>query len=301
MVVKMMENEMAFNPKPSVPNSYRNGYLKVSNSPDRKDTLINITLLKKMIECTILSAYIKNEKPISLLIVAKAESGKTSAMKLYRQNKGLIYMTDCTAYGLTRDVLPKLISGEVRTLMIADLLTPLSKSHKTRQSFIAFLNNLIEEGIAKITTYCTVWDKEVKANVIASVTDEALEDGRHEWAKMGFLSRFVMFTYSYSTSTVIKILEHYSEHGLTYGNETLELPTQDVDVELPKEIADKLNPIAMKIGEQFKLYGIRTKINLRSLLKALALRNGKTVVSESEFQELLELADYMNFNYNPIR
>jgi hypothetical protein len=300
-MVKMMENEMAFNPKPSVPNSYRKAHPKVCNSSSRKDTLINIDLLKKMIECTILSAYIKNEKPISLLIVAKAESGKTSAMKLYRQNKGLIYMTDCTAYGLTRDVLPKLISGEVRTLMIADLLTPLSKSHKTRQSFVAFLNNLIEEGIAKITTYCTVWDKEVKANVIASVTDEALEDGRHEWAKMGFLSRFVMFTYSYSTSTVIKILEHYSEHGLTYGNETLELPAQDVDVELPKEIADKLNPIAMKIGEQFKLYGIRTKINLRSLLKALALRNGKNVVSESEFQEFLELADYMNFNYNPIR
>jgi hypothetical protein len=301
MVVKMMENEMAFNPKLSVPNSYRKGYPKVCISPDKKDTLINIDLLKKIIECTILSAYIKNEKPISLLIVAKAESGKTSVMKLYRQNKGLIYMTDCTAYGLTRDVLPKLISGEVRTIMIADLLTPLSKSHKTRQSFIAFLNNLIEEGIAKITTYSTVWDKEVKANVIASVTDEALEDGRHEWAKMGFLSRFVMFTYSYNTSTVVKILEHYSEHGLTYGNEILELPAQDVNVELPKEIADKLNPIAMKIGEQFKLYGIRTKINLRSLLKALALRNGKNVVSESEFQEFLELADYMNFNYNPIR
>ena len=68
-----------------------------------------------------------------------------------------------------------------------------------------------------------------------------------------------------------------------------------------KEIADKLNPIAMKIGEQFKLYGIRAKVNLRSLLKALALRNGKFVVSENEFRELLELADYMNFDFNPIR
>jgi hypothetical protein len=40
MVVKMMENEMAFNPKPSVPNSYRKAYPKVCNSPDKKDTLM---------------------------------------------------------------------------------------------------------------------------------------------------------------------------------------------------------------------------------------------------------------------
>ena len=31
--------------------------------------------------------------------------------------------------------------------MIPDLLTPLSKSTKTRNNFIAFLNNLLEEGV----------------------------------------------------------------------------------------------------------------------------------------------------------
>ena len=78
------------------------------------------------------------------------------------------------------------------------------------------------------------------------------------------------------------------------------LPKRQVDVELPKEIADKLNPIAMKIGEQFRLYGLRAKINFRSLLKCLACRNGRKVVSEEEFQEFLQLADYMNFDCNPI-
>jgi hypothetical protein len=273
----------------------------VSISPLERDTLIHIGLLKKIIEATLISPYIKGEKPISLLIVAKAESGKTSAMKMYRENKGIMWMTDCTAYGITRDILPKIVSGEVKTLVIPDLLTPLSKSHKTRQSFVAFLNNLIEEGVAKITTYATIWDREVKANVITAVTDEALRDGRHEWAKMGFLSRFIVFSYSYNMSTIIEILNHYSEHGLRMGKVELQLPTEEVEIELPKEIADKLNPIAMKVGEQFKLYGIRAKINFRSLLKALAFRNKRNVVTEAEFQEFLELTDYMNFDFNPIR
>lgn len=286
--------------KKMLPNWGRSGYPEVSTVRER-DTLVHVELLKKIIECALITPYIKNEKPLSLMIAAKAESGKTSAMKLYRQSKGTIYVTDCTAYGITRDILPKLVSGEVKTIIISDLLTPLAKSRKTRQSFIAFLNNLIEEGVAKVTTYATVWDKEVKANVITAVTDQAIEDGRHDWAKLGFLSRFIVFSYSYSLSTVVEILNRYSKQGQSSDRIEIPLPDKDVDIKLPEKIAQRLNPIAIKIGEQFKLYGIRAKINLRSLLKALAFRNGKTAVTEAEFQELLELADYMNFRYNPIR
>lgn len=285
-----------------LPNYQRNGDLEVSNSPAKGDTasMIKMEPLKKMIECVLISPYIKYEKPISLLIVAKAESGKTSLMKAYRENRGVVYMTDCTAYGLTRDILPKIVSGEIKTIMIPDLLTPLSKSYKTRQSLIAFLNNLIEEGVVKIATYGTIWDREVNANVITAVTDEALRDGRHEWAKIGFLSRFIVFSYSYNLSTIIQILNRYSERGFSLDKVKIKLPEKPVNVELASEIADKLNPIAMKVGEQYNLYGIRAKINFRSLLKSLAYRNGKTEVTDREFDELLELADFMNFDFKPL-
>jgi hypothetical protein len=267
----------------------------------RNGHLIDVEPLKKIIECCLISPYVKDERPISLLIIAKAESGKTSAMKMYRQNKGVIYLTDCTAYGITRDILPKIVSGEIKTIMIPDLITPLSKSTKTRQSFVAFLNNLIEEGVAKMTTYATVWNKDCNANVITAVTDEELKDARHNWAKIGFLSRFILFSYSYSISTITEILNAYSEHGLTIKNLKVKLPKGKKDIRLPKEIADKIDPIAMKIGEQFRLYGLRAKINFRSLLKALAFRNKRKMVSEEEFREFLELAGYMNSDFNPLR
>ncbi len=214
------------------------------------ETLINVEPLQKVVECALISPYIKDEKPLSLLIVAKAESGKTSVMKTYRQNKGIAYVSDCTAYGITRDILPKMLSGEVMTLVIPDLITPLSKSTKTRQSFVAFLNNLIEEGIAKITTYANIWDKDVKANVITAVTDEALKDGRHEWAKMGFLSRFIIFTYSYKPSTIMQILNSYSEHGLNIREVKVKFPNKRINIELSEEIADRIDPIAIRIGKK---------------------------------------------------
>ena len=47
-------------------------------------------------------------------------------------------------------------------------------------------------------------------------------------------------------------------------------------------------------------YGLRAKIKLRCLLKCLAYRNGKKTVTDAEFREFLELADFINLNLNPI-
>jgi hypothetical protein len=90
------------------------------------------------------------------------------------------------------------------------------------------------------------------------------------------------------------------EQGLGLKNTKIKLPTKPIDVKLCEEISDKLNPIAMKIGEQFRLYGFRAKINFRNLLKCLAYRNQRKAVTDEDFEEFLELTDYMNFDFKPI-
>ena len=67
-------------------------WLPTSNhSYSKKGYLLKLDALQTMIECALISPYINHEKPISLLIVAKAESGKSSAMKQYRENQGVVY------------------------------------------------------------------------------------------------------------------------------------------------------------------------------------------------------------------
>jgi len=263
--------------------------------------LVQLDALERIVKATLYSAYVKNEKPLSLLIVAKPESAKTLVLKKYRENKGIAYLTDCTAYGLTRDILPKVISGEIRHILIADLITPLSKSAKTRQSLVAFLNNLIEEGVAKMTSYATIWEKEVRCGLITTVTDEALADGRHEWAKMGFLSRMFIFSYSYPISVVYRIFDALIEQKSGVDEKiSLRFPKQTKDVVLPKSIAEKLVPISMKVGESMKLYGFRFFLNTKTILKSLALLNGRTTVTDREFDEFLELSKYLNSEFESI-
>jgi len=262
--------------------------------------LVGLQELAETLEAVLLTPYIAHERPVSLLIVSKPEAGKTQMLKLYRSNKGIVYLTDATAYGLVRDVLPKLVNGEVKTIMIADLITPLSRSTKTRKNFVAFLNNLVEEGVAKVTTYSTVWEREVKANVVTAVTDEEIKDGRHEWAKMGFLSRFLIFSYSYPLDVVRKIFEFYSVNPPQFAPVKLKIPNREVDVHLPREIADKLDPLATAIGQKLGLYGFRCKVNFRSLLKAFALRNGRREVEPEDLENLYRKSRWFNLDLNPI-
>ena len=42
-------------------------------------------------------------------------------------------------------------------------------------------------------------------------------------------------------------MNSYSEHGLNVREENIGLPDDEIDIELLKEIADRLNPIAMRI------------------------------------------------------
>ena len=108
----------------SKPNSHEKRVLGVTISPSRKGYLVKLEPLQKMVECAIISTHIKGEKSISLLIVAKPESGKTAAMKLYSDNKGVTLLTDATAYGINQYIVPKIVSGDVKTIMIPDQQLP---------------------------------------------------------------------------------------------------------------------------------------------------------------------------------
>jgi len=84
------------------------------------------------------------------------------------------------------------------------------------KTFIGFLNGLIEEGIACVSTYANriASEKHVKCGIITAITGEELGDHRHRWHRVGFLSRVVPFSYSYGIDSVKKVFQYIL--GLDY-------------------------------------------------------------------------------------
>jgi hypothetical protein len=266
--------------------------------------LKDLDALIDMLRLVIMSAYIRNvPTPVSLLIISRPESGKTEVMKKFKINKNIAYLSDVTAFGIQRDYLDEIERGEVRHIMIPDLLKPLSRKASTVNTFITFMNSLIEEGVAAVSTYATrrLDSKHVKCGLIAAITTGEFEDHRHKWERLGFLSRTIPFSYSYGIPTVNKIFQHII--GLGYLDERdikLDTPKEDKEIKLPAKYAQAILPSTATIARARKTYGFRLQKQFQALLQASALQWHRKAVNKTDVERVLRLMDWVNFDEKPI-
>lgn len=264
--------------------------------------MMDLEPLADIVTLTLYTAYILNvAKPNSLLIIAKPESGKTEVLKKFISNKNVAYISDVTAYGIQRDFLPRIETGEVRHIIIPDLIKPLSRKESTVKTFVTMMNSLIEEGVSVVSTYATpllAYKKPVKCGLITAITSEEFNDHRHRWSSIGFLSRILPFSYSYSMETVKKVFD--SILGLGYLKERdIELkriPKQDRKIKLPRKYAREILPSTATIAQAQQTYGFRLQKQFQALLQASALEKGRGVVNSTDVDRVLRLMNWVNFN-----
>jgi len=270
--------------------------------------MINTQELEHLIKLAVLSTHIKDERPVSVLICARVESGKTELLKKTIPCKGIAYLGDATAWGIQKEYLDAITKREIRTLVIPDLITPLSRGSDTVETFVAFLNGLIEEGIVEIQTYALQKKLEIPArcNIVTSIAQEHLFDQRHRWSKMGFISRVVPISFEYAASTVYDIGQSIASE--IYHEEDdfsdLVIPDDDIAITTPQEIALKIASLAPQVIDKRqladKLYGFRLQKQLGTLCKTNAMMDNRETVNEEDFNTIKQLSNYMNLTFKQI-
>lgn len=240
--------------------------------------MIGTEKLELIIELTLWSGCLENERPLSLLIVAKPESGKSQLVLKYKvNNPGVIVISDCTAYGLQKAFLNEMKDKIIHHIIIPDLITPLSRQPATVATFIAFLNGLMEEGIIEVHTFAQDFKVEgLNVGLVSTITPSILNDSRHRWTRMGFLSRMLPVAYRYSQETAQKVLDSITKREYShYTPKQLHLPEEKHEVELPKKYAQAMLPFTKKFNARLndaeRLYGFRHQKQLQVLLQAHAL------------------------------
>jgi len=233
--------------------------------------MIKVKRILGIIELAIYSAYIKGEQPVSVLITAPPESGKTNMVLKFSHNKGCLELDDATAYGIIKHYGEKICLRKIRHLIIPDLVKPMSRQKETVHGLIAFFNSLIEEGIVRTATYAehleiTLSDDEekktdcdddteekqddcentndgdddpdderqaiaVKCGLIATLAKEMMLDGRHHWTRMGFMSRMIVVSYDYDISTQAQIHDAIADRQYL-TDEKITLNLPEEDVEI---------------------------------------------------------------------
>ena len=267
--------------------------------------MIRVDPIQRIIRAAIFSGYLKDEKPLSVIIIGKPESGKTQMLEAFYELHGVKVLTDATAYGIIKatDELKDIENGTVKHLIIPDLTTPMAKRYETTRSFISFMNALIEEGIIDISTYATnikrSQRKAVRCGFITAVTEDMFSDKRHGWGKIGFLSRTFPVSYDYCSETQHEIFDHITRgRHLHEPLEDISLPLRMVDVTLDERIAKELIPyVQAVVRDAEELYGFRLQRQVQTLLKACALMDGRTEVTTADKHVVIEMMEYANIEH----
>lgn len=282
--------------------------------------MINSGDLEKVVALALCTSYIQGDKPLSLLLISdRPEAGKTEVVKRFTGTPRVGFATDVSGYGIKRDFAQKIIDGEIYHIVIPEFLQPLLRGKVSSTSFVTTLQALMEDGVMGLHTgfikplFFKPGDEIKTVGVIACMPRPYFtKQLSYEWLKMGFLSRWVVVTYSYDSETVDSILASIeSGDYLQRTEKAIVLDGQTIPVEMPSDVSKCCRELSETIVKEAKeaglAYGFRELKHIRSLVAANVIYDGiangkdRTKATLEDFEEISRLGYLFNEQYNAVR
>jgi len=255
---------------------------------EKKDGIKDIL---KIIKLVYASVFIKNEKPLSLMLVAPPEQSKTHFILDYYKTKYIHIATDLSYKGLIKDLIR---DNKIKQIIIPDFLKLTEKNQNTKKALITTLNAFLEEGIFNIDLANT---EEINlkgrcGGIITSTTDASFYQNAKTWNAIGFKSRFLIISWKYTNETMTTLLEAISKEEKNKKNTSKTLNFKQKSIKIAEKTRKNLVFLAENSPRRLK--------NLKILIKSIALMNGKDEADDKEFEELKRLSKYINLRFNEI-
>lgn len=258
--------------------------------------MIALQDVEELVKYALFSAHVTDVRPLSIMIIAKVESGKTETVNQFIWNKGVLVMTDLTYWGLLNKYKEQLMSGEINHIIIPDMIVPINRATDTVNSLIAFLNALTEEGVREIATYAMPEGlnlvRPIRTGIITTIARKDFDRWREKWSAVGFTSRFLPICYDYSEATRDKIFNALIFRRATSIEIKLDFPETPQYIHLPPGIATSTTQYSKPLGAAIETYGFRAQRQLQTLMMSRALAKGRDEVNKEDFDAIVDLSDY---------
>lgn len=246
--------------------------------------------IQKIVELVYISGFLKNEKPLSLFLIAPPEQSKSHFI-LEKTTRFCHQASDLSFMGLI-NILNK--NKAIKHIIIPDFLKITEKKQSTKVNLLTLLNSFLEEGIFEIN----LGNKEKidlkgrQGGIITATTDYSFYQNRKSWGGIGFISRFIIVSYKYSDESLKEIFDIINREKNTAKIKPKKLSYKITEVESSKEINEMLN--------EFNEGSLRRQKNFIVLLKCIALRNGRNKTNKSDVEELKKLIPLINSRFTTI-
>jgi hypothetical protein len=206
--------------------------------------MIGMELLGELIQTVVLTGRLKDHAPVSLLIIAPPEQGKTTnVIQFAQQSDAIAPYSDITGIGLQK-ILQQ--NEKATHIAILDMLAASSHKQSVNKYLVAMMNACSEEGIISTATPEGLKDfKFGKRGFIACLTPSMVRDGRGLWNKVGFTSRMWPFNYKHSTELQRRVKDSINHPCPIVTVKPFRIPVDKLQVKLPvryiREIEDLAN------------------------------------------------------------
>jgi hypothetical protein len=257
-------------------------------------------LVREAVETVILTGRLVGHAPVSLLLVASPESGKTSVV-LEKDCQGILALTDVTGRGLQELCRQR---AEVSHFVLNDLIAVGAHKASVSRYTFSMLNAMTEEGISATATPGG-FEKYTggRRGIIASVPTSIAKDGRNWWNKIGLTSRMLPLAFKHSIDLNLRI-KTAIVNGASQKNPkpkgevlTFKIPAEPIRVYIPPVIASAVREVAEAVSAKFKEEGYRRVKQFLALASAhVLLRTWKNPrVGKGDVEFLRKLAPYVSY------
>lgn len=255
--------------------------------------LIGIDKVREFVTSVILTGRVKHKEPVSAMIIAEPERGKTSVV-LENSAMSAVVLTDVTGKGLQ---LLCAMNETVSHFIINDLLVVMAHSHRTREYFFTMLNAMLEEGVRAIASPAgiTASPNKGRRGFIGCTTSNNSKDNRMWWHKRGIARRILPFHYEYSQDLVLRIKMNVDKENESAFSplSVLKIPEAHIEVTIPETETKEIRRIADLRAAKLGQLGISLLKNYRNLARGHALLRSwknpvKVTVEDVEFLKRID-------------
>ncbi len=206
------------------------------------DNLFHLEAITEVIETCILSSFIAENVPVSIILVGPSGSAKSKILKRY--GDPFIHHSDSVSQQGLIEILQRDPKNEKKMLIIPDMNPTLSRKHSTASGAVAGLLTLTNDGSVRIDD--ARQDKECKhapMGLITACTPEIYEKNAKHWFALGLRRRIIPIFYSYSTATENDLQRLMREGKI----QTAMMPPVSLIDRIPKSVPEVSGEFAIEL------------------------------------------------------
>jgi hypothetical protein len=263
-----------------------------------KNKLIGMDFPVEVVQTVLLTGQLADERPVSLLIIASPESGKTTATRKAnisvssdkRGEELAVALTDTTGKGLLKIIREH---PRVSHVIFNDLaITAGHKSHVTKYLF-GLISAMTEEGLARMADPegIQVFGADAIKGVIGCITPRLVRDQRFIWNVTGLTTRMLPFFYSQGIDIQLKVrryhagLLHESHHPRE--SSSLWVPNEKVKVFVAEKYKEQILELARNVAQKLSKEGASRKnpeyeeLGYRRIRQFMSLAKANSLLTHS--------------------